>query len=162
MAESCHRGWVMLSASAPRVNAFSLSDRIAQFSTISPEGMSVESPEESARAKEMARLNILQSAAPSIVPAWTPTPMILRLGAQQKLSRSASEKCPRPGTRFRNQFEIVRHYPAKKITLIPRRAARAVKGARRAFISTLDSPSRPIESQRERSETKFSEASFPC
>src|SRR5205814_349088 len=82
------------------------------------------------------------------------------LGAQQKLTCSASEKCPRPGTRFRNQFEIVRHYPAKKITLIPRRAARAVKGARRAFILTLDSPSRPIESQRERSETKYSEASF--
>jgi hypothetical protein len=52
--------------------------------------------------------------------------------------------------------------PQKEITLIPRRAARAVKGARRAFILTLDSPSRPIESQRERSETKFSEASFPC
>src|SRR5438477_8673328 len=68
------------------------------------------------------------------------------LGAQQKLTCSASEKCPRPGTRFRNQFEIVRHYPAKKITLSPRRAARAVKGARRAFILTLDSPSRPIES----------------
>src|SRR6266566_9787280 len=82
------------------------------------------------------------------------------LGAQQKLTCSASEKCPRRGTRFRNQFEIVRYYPAKKITLIPRRAARAVKGARRAFILTLDSPSRPIESQRERSETKYSEASF--
>jgi hypothetical protein len=38
---------------------------------------------------------------------------------------------------------------------------RAVKGARRAFILTLDSPPRPRKSQRERSETKFSEASFP-
>jgi len=37
----------------------------------------------------------------------------------------------------------------------------AVKGARQAFILTLDSLSRPTKSQRERSETKFSEASFP-
>ena len=37
---------------------------------------------------------------------------------------------------------------------------RAVKGARRAFISTLDSPLRPTELKWERSETKFSEASF--
>src|SRR2546429_6298421 len=48
----------------------------------------------------------------------------------------------------------------KLVTLIPRRTARPVKGARRAFILTLDSPSRPIESHRERSETKYSEASF--
>jgi anthranilate/para-aminobenzoate synthase component I len=33
-------------------------------------------------------------------------------------------------------------------------------GARRAFISTLDSPLRPTELKWERSETKFSEASF--
>ena len=39
---------------------------------------------------------------------------------------------------------------------------RAVKGARRAFILTLDSPSRPTQLKRERSETKFSEASFPA
>ena len=52
----------------------------------------------------------------------------LDLGAQQKLPRSASEKCPRPGTRFRNQFEIVRDCPAKNITLIPRRAARGCQG----------------------------------
>jgi hypothetical protein len=36
----------------------------------------------------------------------------------------------------------------------------AVKGDRRAFISTLDSPLRPTELKWERSETKFSEASF--
>src|SRR5271157_4054048 len=41
------------------------------------------------------------------------------------------------------------------------RTGRAVKGARRAFILTLGSPSRPRKSHRERSETKFSEASFP-
>jgi hypothetical protein len=37
---------------------------------------------------------------------------------------------------------------------------RAVKGARRAFILILDGPLRPPESTWERSETKFSEASF--
>src|SRR5256884_2566142 len=46
------------------------------------------------------------------------------------------------------------------LPIFPRRTARPVKGARRAFILTLDSPSRPIESHRERSETKYSEASF--
>jgi hypothetical protein len=38
---------------------------------------------------------------------------------------------------------------------------RAVKGARRAFILTLDGAPRPTESTWERSETNFSEASFP-
>jgi hypothetical protein len=38
---------------------------------------------------------------------------------------------------------------------------RAVKGARRAFILTLDGPLRLTESTWERSETNFSEASFP-
>jgi hypothetical protein len=37
----------------------------------------------------------------------------------------------------------------------------AVKGARRAFILTLDGAPRPTESTWERSETNFSEASFP-
>jgi hypothetical protein len=48
----------------------------------------------------------------------------------------------------------------KKCTHVSGRTGRAVKGARQAFILTLDSPSRPTKSQRERSETKFSEASF--
>jgi hypothetical protein len=39
---------------------------------------------------------------------------IANLGAQQKLPRSASKKCPRPGTRFRNQFEVVRSLSRKK------------------------------------------------
>src|SRR5438552_18588900 len=68
-----------------------------------------------------------------------------RLGAQQKLTCSASEKCPRRGTRFRNQFEIVRYYPAKKITLIPRRAARALKGGARAVVLSLCRPRPPLE-----------------
>jgi hypothetical protein len=48
----------------------------------------------------------------------------------------------------------------KKIS-ISAETRKAVKGARRAFISTLDSPLRPTELKWERSETKFSEASFP-
>src|SRR5260370_42231403 len=70
------------------------------------------------------------------------------LGAQQKLPRSASEKCPRPGTRFRNQFEIVRHYPAKKITLIPRRGvARGGGGREGRWPVPLPPASRPASPQ---------------
>ena len=49
----------------------------------------------------------------------------------------------------------------RKRTRLPSDGGGAGKGARRAFILTLDSSSRPRKSQRERRETKFSEASFP-
>ena len=72
----------------------------------------------------------------------TATPIYEGIGSvKQKIKKSADE--------------------IKKMHTRSGRTGRAVKGARRAFILTLDNPSRPTKSQRERSETKFSEASFP-
>lgn len=48
----------------------------------------------------------------------------------------------------------------EKATFLLSETWRAVKGARRAFISILDGPLRLPESTSERSETNFSEASF--
>jgi hypothetical protein len=57
-------------------------------------------------------------------------------------------------------YESVGGVNRKKTWVLPLETWRAVKGARRAFILILDGPLRPTESSWERSEMKFSEASF--
>jgi len=67
----------------------------------------------------------------------------LVLAAENRISMKASAE-----SREKDEFFLVETW-------------RAVKGARRAFILTLDGTPRPTESTWERSETIFSEASFP-
>jgi hypothetical protein len=67
---------------------------------------------------------------------------------------------PRFRCHIRSIYESVGGVERKKEISISAETESAVKGARRAFISTLDSTLRLTELKWERSETKFSEASF--
>jgi hypothetical protein len=90
---------------------------------------------------------------PGMVSKPETTPIYEGIGSVKQKNKKSADQIKQKNKKSADQIKKMHtHLPAD---------GEAVKGARQAFILTLDSLSRPTKSQRERSETKFSEASFP-